>query len=134
MRISTVVKMEAMFVERLKSIYSMAHISMYSHEQLITKTLEVKSSEDFNRCPRHVREFVRGYDRAMYDSLWNIMVSCYINLKTNTIYYGAYPKKLYQTITFLGHAWPNSPDNDTKFYSRRSQEELFEEKKKRGIR
>jgi hypothetical protein len=131
MKISTAVNHQRRFIQRVRDVYSHANICMWSHEELIKHTLEIKTSPEFKRCPRHVTEYVRGYEMALYDQLWNKMVSCFISLESGTIYFGKYPESP-SKITFLGHAWPGLKSPDLKFYTKRPDDEITQERLDRG--
>ena len=72
MRVSTAFNIQERICSRLNGIYRTATIFKLSSKQIIERTKnEIWEDEGLKRCPGHVKSYISGFHRAIYENHWN---------------------------------------------------------------
>lgn len=77
MKISRAVAIQNQFVVRLRDVYSTVRMCRMMHADAIKICRERVFDALPKSTPRHVQEFLRGYDCALYDAIWSEVEFCY---------------------------------------------------------
>lgn len=70
-------------ISQLKDLYSKAKNCKMTGDDITKEYIEILNTT-LAKCPQIYREYVRGYQHALYDSLWQYMEFCY---KVNGVWY-----------------------------------------------
>lgn len=77
MRVSTALNRQGAAILRICDIYSSARSFGLTHREMMDRLLPVWTS--MKDCPRHVHEYVRGYERCLFDMMFrNDLEFCYL--------------------------------------------------------
>lgn len=133
MKLDTAIKRQIEFVEKVKSLRWEVRHYLDTHEKILERlNTRIYSDSRYQKLPAHCREHIRGYIFGWLDILWGEMVPVYLDLRTSTHYIGKYPCEP-QFFTYAGNAWNVDNSQKIHWFSKRSIEDIAEEKHKRNI-
>ena len=75
MNLSTAVRRQNNGIQRLKDLYSKARSYHMTCTDIANESVKVRNLEVI---PRHVKEYLRGYDHALWEGLYQDLEFCYV--------------------------------------------------------